>query len=87
MSNTDQDATKEYTKQQAITTMVVATALFSVLYIHAKILWLCLIPLAIFGVIGLPKDSSAKLFKQRFAVFAAALIASFVIGFSWRYLH
>jgi len=83
MSEPEQENFEPQTMHQSIATFLVATLIFSLLYIHAKIVWLCLIPFAILGVVGLPKQESAKLFKQRLAIFAMALIASFVIGVSW----
>ncbi len=83
MPDTNQETFKPHSTSQNVATFLVATLLFSLLYINIKVLWLLLIPLAIIGVIGLPKQDSAKLFKQRLAIFAIALISSFFIGFGW----
>lgn len=63
-----------------IASFIIATVLFSLLYVYLKVVWMVLLLLAAIGWFGLPSGDEGKVHRHRYIVFVAALAVSGVVG-------
>lgn len=86
MSDQDQDLYKQEQATQNASSFIIATAIFTPLYLHLQVVWLVFLALGIIAWVSLimKKEAVADEHKTRYRIFLAAMAASSLIGIGWQ---
>ena len=73
---------------QNLSTFIIATVVFTLLYIYLQVVWLVFLGFGVISWISLirNKENTADEYKTRYRIYLAAMAASSLIGIAWQAL-